>query len=76
MDIKSRYDVKDSLSLYHKTLFLLRKDKRSTKEIANSSGLPQFWLRNFRQGMIINPSVNKVQFLYEYLTGKELHLND
>lgn len=39
------------------------------------TGVPYFWLRKLASGRIPNPGVNRVQFLYEYFTGKKLELS-
>lgn len=36
--------------------------------------LPYYWLRKVANGDIKNPSVNRIQYLYEHLTGKKLEL--
>lgn len=62
------------------TLFLatwkkLKDDKRSLVKIYDETGIPFYWLKKFRNGEIKNPSVNRVQALYEHLTGSKLKLN-
>lgn len=51
---------------------LLLADKRSTLEIHKQSGLPVFWLRKLRSGETKDPSVNRVQALYEFLSNTKL----
>jgi len=41
-------------------------------EIYRDSGLPFYWLVKFRRGLIKDPSVNRVQRLYEFLTKQRL----
>lgn len=41
-------------------------------DVHRQTGLPFFWLRKFAAGTFKNPSVNRVQFLYENLTGNPL----
>lgn len=41
-------------------------------ELYATTKIPFYWLRKFASGAFRNPSVNRVQFLYEYLTGKPL----
>ena len=41
-------------------------------QIALHTGLPQPWLRTLALGQIVNPSVNRVQKLYEHLSGRKL----
>lgn len=61
-------------TLHTKTRDLLIKDTRALTTIANDSGLPYHWLHSFRYQKVSNPSVNRVQKLYEHLTGKQLPL--
>lgn len=61
-----------------KTKALLRDSERTLPEIYASLCMDDefeityFWLRKFSSGMVKDPSVNKVQILYEHLTGKTL----
>lgn len=59
-------------SLMAKTIDLLKKDKRTLLEVYEETRIPYHWLRKFVAGGFSNPSVNRVQFLYEYLTGETL----
>ncbi len=43
-------------------------------DLSARSGLPFHWLRKFRSGETDNPSANRVQHLYEHLTGRQLTL--
>lgn len=68
-------------SLYQKTLELLdsatdpaKEDKKSLREIAEGSGLPYDWLVGIKYDRFKNPSVNRVERLYEYLSGKKLSI--
>lgn len=40
--------------------------------IYSHTGISFYWLRKFAAGDFKNPSVNRVQSLYEYLAGKPL----
>jgi hypothetical protein len=53
------------------TLELLtnRSVKLTLARINADTGLPETWLSMFGQGRIDDPSVNKVETLYEYLSG-------
>ena len=62
------------LSLHLKTYELLRKSDKTLLDIHKESGLPFYWLRKFSGGKILEPSVNKIQALYEFLTNKPLEL--
>jgi hypothetical protein len=59
-------------TLHKKTFDLVKKDDRSLAELSTDTGLPFYWLQRFSQGAFKNPSVNRVQHLYEKLTGKPL----
>lgn len=57
-------------SLYETTLRLLR--EVPTLQVHKDTGLPFHWLKRLRENQIENPSVNRIQKLYEYLTGQPL----
>lgn len=65
-------------SLMEQTRLLLRNCGRSLPEVygdlrmAGIEDISYFWLRKFSSGAFRNPSVNKVQALYEHLSGKQL----
>jgi hypothetical protein len=61
-------------SLYQETLKLLKDNNESLLDIHKEANLPYFWLKKFKAGEIKDPSVNRVQSLYEYLTGKKLKI--
>lgn len=49
----------------------LRKDP-GLVSLCKDTGVPYFWLRKVARNEIKNPSVNRVQFLYEHITGTKL----
>lgn len=55
-----------------KTRQLLKDDPRSILSIYEESGIPFYWLKKFANNEFKNPSVNRVSYLYTFLTGKEL----
>lgn len=57
-----------------KTQELLKEDDRDIPTIFAESRIPLYWLQRFAAGQYQNPSVNRVQYLYEFLSGKELDL--
>jgi len=57
-------------SLMVKTIRLL--EGRDLLQVYEETRLPYYWLRKFAAGAYKNPSVNRVQFLFEHLTGKTL----
>ena len=63
-------------SLRDRTLELLRdRNKLVTfRTIQNETKIKEDWLAKFSQGLIDNPSVNKIQTLYNYLSGHKLDL--
>lgn len=62
--------------LRDKTLELLIKSSERIKlvSIANDTGLEVRWLNLFKKGEIREPSVNKIETLYEHLSGKKLKI--
>lgn len=52
------------------TVSLLK--ERDLFEIYSETKIPFYWLRKFAAIEFKNPSVNRVQFLYEHLTGNRL----
>jgi len=62
------------LSLYTTTRQLIKTDKRPLRMIGQATGIPYYWLKKFSAGEIPNPAVNRIQFLYEFLTLHTLSL--
>lgn len=60
--------------LMRTTLQLLLDDSRTLTQISTQSGIPYHWLKSFRYGAIPNPSVNRVEELYTFLTGSPLRV--
>lgn len=67
---KQPYDQEGSL--LSKTRALIKDRKLSLPEIYKETGIPFYWLKKFVSGEIRNPSVNRVQYLYEKLTESDL----
>ena len=59
-------------SLVTVTLRLVNEEKRGLLAVSQKTGVPFWWLRKFAAGKIPNPSVNRIQHLYEKLTGKKI----
>ena len=59
-------------SLHTKTLDLLKENKLTLPELYRETHIPFYWLKKFSSGEIKDPSVNRVQALYEYLSGRKL----
>jgi hypothetical protein len=51
------------------TLQLLEKCELPLKEIAQKSNLGYEWLKKLKAGAIPDPSVNKIQSLYDFLSA-------
>lgn len=66
--------AKTESTLHTKTLALAAKFDGSQMELAEQSSVPYFWLRGFLNGTIKRPGVDRVQKLYEFLSGKKLAL--
>lgn len=66
-----------STRLRDRTLKLLRDLPRhiTLKEVADACDLQHSWLTAFVRGEIEHPSVNRIECLYEYLTGKKLKVD-
>lgn len=61
-------------SLLSRTVNLLQEHKQFDL-LARETKLSIYWLQKLSTGSIKDPSVNKVQKLYEYLTRKPLTLD-
>lgn len=64
--ILQEYDLPQSL--YNNTRHLIKEDKRPLKMISQATGVPFYWLKKFSAGEIPNPAVNRIQYLYEFLS--------
>lgn len=66
--------MEQELSLMAATRQLLkdRSEETTFLRIYKDLGIPPGWTQKFIAGGIPNPSVNRVQALYEHLSGKKL----
>lgn len=71
---RAQTESTDYTTLRDKTLNLLNIKQETTqlKDIAIELNLSKQWLSSFAQGDIPDPSVNKIQKLYQYLTNSPL----
>lgn len=53
----------------------LQKSGKTNLEIYKDTGLQPTWLDLVRKGKVRNPSVNRIQHLYEYLRGSVLEVH-
>lgn len=67
-----RYDETIQGTLLVKTLELLENCPKPLQDIYAETGLPYHWLRSVSQGKTNKPSVNRIQYLYEYLSHQTL----
>lgn len=57
-------------TLMMETIRLLK--ERDLLEVYSETKISFYWLRKFATGEFRNPSVNRVQFLYEHLAGTSI----
>ena len=62
--------INGSGTLMTRTRELLR--HRDLLVVYKDTNISYYWLRKFLDGRFTNPSVNRVQQLYEYLTGSAI----
>lgn len=60
------------MTLFEKTVQLLKETNKTQKQIAEETGLGYWWITTLSQGKVRDASVNKIQKLYEHLSGKKL----
>ena len=60
------------MKLKQTTRKLLRADKRTLLQIHKESGISLYFIKRFSADNIKEPSCDKVEALYEFLTGKQL----
>lgn len=59
-------------TLLDKTLDLLEEDSRPLQEISFATGISLYWLQKMRVRAIPDPSVNRTQQLFEFLSDTKL----
>ncbi len=59
-------------SMLRKTLALLDKESRTNEALSLYLHVPLPWISKLRARVIKTPSVNRVQFIYEKLSGEKL----
>lgn len=69
-----RYNPDEQGTLIKKTQALLKESKEQPHVIFAATGLPFFWIKDMKAGKSKDPSVNRVQYLYEYLLEKQLEV--
>lgn len=61
-------------SLHQETIRLMKERSQTLIEISQATGIPFYWLRKIEE--FEDPSVNRIQRLYEYLSGRQLVTED
>lgn len=59
-------------TLHLRTIEMLKASEQSPLQIYAATGITPAWLAAFRQDKMKQPSVNRVQALYEFLTGQKI----
>lgn len=59
-------------TLYNETRRRIKQDKRTLLMISQATAVPFYWLKKFSAGEIANPAVNRIQYLYEFLSKSKL----
>lgn len=54
------------------TIKLLKADRRTLRIVGHATGIPYYWLKKLSAGEIDDPSVNRIQQLFEFLSKKRL----
>lgn len=57
-------------SLLEETRKLLEADPRRLSVLSRDTGLPYFWLRNFKKQLVKNPGILRIELLHRFLTEK------
>ena len=61
--------------LVARTRELMLASPLSTAELSIQAGLPYHWLHGLRYKQISNPSIDRVEKLYQFLTGQQVGLD-
>lgn len=59
-------------TLLSKVRALLKDCEETNLELFQATGLPPGWIDTVKRGVVKDPSVNRIQKLYEHLTKKNL----
>jgi dynactin complex subunit len=54
------------------TIELLKADPRTLRMVSQATAIPYYWLKKLSAGEINDPSVNRIQQLFEFLSKKRL----
>lgn len=73
--MNKHYDPDVPGTLIVETMKLIDDSGKSVPDLFLETGIPFYWLKRFVDKGFVNPSVNRVQFLYEHLSGTKLKLS-
>jgi len=59
-------------SLLERTTTLLRSSDKTVTVICRDTGISRRWINYLKAGEYKDPGVNKIETLYNYLSGKKL----
>lgn len=68
----AQFEETQQCPLLKETLILFDESGKTPHQLATETGLPFYWLRDLKAGRSKGPSVNRIQYLYEYLSKKQL----
>lgn len=59
-------------TLHKATIAAVKADPRTLRLLAQATGVPFYWLKKLSADEIANPSVNRIQYVYEFITKSKL----
>ena len=59
-------------TLLARTIELLKADTRTLRMVGQATGIPYYWLKKLSAGEISDPSVNRIQQLFEFLSKTKI----
>lgn len=66
-------ELSDKRNTLHKaTIAAVKADPRTLRVIAQATGIPFYWLKKLSADEIASPGVNRVQYLFEFLSKSKL----
>lgn len=68
------YDFDKPGELLTKVRNMINNDPRSFSQLSHDTRLPPVWIRQIADGAIVNPSVNRVEWLYNALSKDKLRV--
>lgn len=59
-------------ALHTATITALKEDRRTLRMVGQATGIPYYWLKKLSANEINAPNVNRMQYLFEFLTKKKI----